>query len=114
MVHFPNATVEVAELKVTTNTEGTRIKEYDFSEPLDSFQADVQPNTLTKEQIDLYGINTKNANTKKVFFTSSSYMTVGNRAKVTYNDGTVEYYSICPMAKWNRHCEALLIPVENE
>lgn len=114
MVHYPNATVDVATLTVTTNAEGTRIKTYDFSEPLDSFPADIQPNTLTQAQIDLYGINVKTAKTKKCFFTSSSYMVAGNRARVTYDNGSVEYYNICPVNEWRVHSEALLIPVENE
>ena len=114
MVHYPNARIDVAVLSVTTNEEGTRIKEYDFTTPIDSFEADVQPNVLTKEQIDLYGINEKTANTKKAFYTRSSFMLAGNRAKVTYNDGRVEYYNICPQNVWRVHSEALLVPVENE
>ena len=45
---------------------------------------------------------------------ASGVMTTGNRVEVDYNDGTVEYYNICPVNKWRMHCEALLIPVENE
>lgn len=114
MVHYPNATVEIAELTTSKNTEGTLIKEYDFSDPLDSFRADVQPNTLTQAQIDLYGIDTKTAKTKKCFFTSSNYMIAGNRARITFDSGEVEYYNICPENKWRVHSEVLLIPVENE
>ncbi len=114
MVHYPNARIDIAVLSVTTNDEGTRIKEYDFTTPIDSFLADVQPNTLTKEQIDLYGINEKTAHTKKAFYTRSSFMLAGNRARVTYNDGRVEYYNICPQNVWRVHSEALLVPVENE
>lgn len=114
MVHYPNATLSVAKLTNTVNAEGTRIQEYDYTHPLESFRADVQPNTLTKEQIDLYGINEKTAETKKCFFTSASYMTSGNRVKVDYDDGVTEYYNICPVNKWRVHCEALLVPVENE
>lgn len=114
MVHFPNARIDVAVLTVTTNAEGTQIKTFDFTTPIDSFVADVQPNVLTKEQIELYGINEKTANTKKAFYTRSAFMLAGNRAKVTYNDGTTEYYSICPQNVWRVHSEALLIPVENE
>lgn len=114
MVHYPNARIDIAVLSVTTNDEGTKIKEYDFTTPIDSFMADVQPNTLTREQIELYGINEKNAHTKKAFYTKSSFMLVGNRARVTYNDGRVEYYNICPQNVWRVHSEALLVPVENE
>ena len=114
MVHFPNARIDIAVLSVTSNEEGTPIKTFDFTTPIDSFEADVQPNVLTKEQIELYGINDKTAKTKKVFYTKSNFMLTGNRAKVTYNDGTVEYYNICPQNEWRVHSEALLIPVENE
>ena len=82
MVHYPNARIDIAVLSVTTNDEGTRIKEYDFTTPIDSFEADVQPNVLTKEQIDLYGINEKTAHTKKAFYTRSSFMLAGNRAEL--------------------------------
>ena len=114
MVHYPNARIDIAVLSVTTNDEGTRIKEYDYTTPIDSFIADVQPNTLTREQIELYGIDEKTAHTKKVFYTKSNFMLAGNRARVTYNDGSVEYYNICPQNEWRVHSEALLIPVENE
>ena len=114
MVHYPNATVSIALWSTSKNDEGTRISEYNYTNPVETFRADVQPNTLTKEQIELYGIDTKNAHTKKCFFDSASYMQAGNRAMVVYDDGTTEYYDICPMNKWRIHCEALLIPVENE
>lgn len=114
MVHYPNALVEIAEKTVTKNAEGTKIATYDFNNPLESFRADVQPNTLTQYQIDLYGINEKNAETKKVFYTSSQDMKSGNRARVTFDDGSVGVYTICPENKWRVHCEALLVPVENE
>ena len=114
MVHYPNARIDIAVLSVTTNAEGSRIKEYDFTTPIDSFEADVQPHVLTKEQIDLYGIDEKTAKTKKAFYTKSSFMLAGNRARVTYIDGRVEYYNICPQNEWRVHSEALLVPVENE
>ena len=114
MVHYPNAKIDIAVLTVTFNDEGTRIKSYDFTNPIDSITADVQPHTLTREEIQLFGIDEKNAKTKKVFYTRSSFMLAGNRAKVTYDDGTVEYYNICPQNEWRVHSEALLVPVENE
>lgn len=114
MVHFPNAKIDIAVLTVTTNAEGTPVKTFDYTNPIDSFEADVQPNVLTKEQIDLYGINQKTAETKKAFYTRSAFMLAGNRVKVTYTDGRVEYYNVCPQNVWRVHSEALLIPVENE
>ena len=116
MLLFPNATVYVAELTTTKNSEGTKIKKYDFEHPLESFQADVQPNTLTSAQIELYGINSKNANIKKCFcnISDGQYMISGNRAKVVYKNGDSEYYNIQPIVSWRLHKEFLLIPVENE
>lgn len=116
MLLFPNATIYVSTLTVTKNDEGTKIKKYDFENPLENFQSDVQPNVLTKAQIDLYGINAKTANTKKCFcdIKSGAFMTPGNRAKVVYENGTVEYYNIQPVNSWKFHKEFLLIPVENE
>lgn len=117
MLLFPNATIYVSTLTVKKNSEGTKIKKYDFENPLENFQADVQPNVLTKAQIDLYGINAKNANTKKCFcdISSGEFMAPGNRAKVVYNkSGAVEIYDIQPVNLWRFHKEFLLIPVENE
>ena len=117
MLLFPNATVYVSALTTTKNDEGTKIKKYDFDNPLEFFQADIQPNILTKVQIELYGINAKNANTKKCFCDISDglYMTSGNRAKVVYDkDGKAEIYNIQPVNTWRWHKEFLLLPVENE
>lgn len=116
MLLFPNSTIYVSELKITKNSEGTKIKKYDFENPLESFKADIQPNTLTSAQIELYGINTKNANTKKCFcnISDGNYMISGNRAKVIYENGNVEFYGIQPIISWRFHKEFLLIPVENE
>ena len=41
-------------------------------------------------------------------------MAIGNRAKVVYDNGTVEIYDIQPVNVWRFHKEFLLIPVENE
>lgn len=115
MVLYKNALLKVATLSTNKNSEGTKIKTYDFTHPLSSFRADVQPNTLTKEQIALYGINEKTAHTKKCFFDGfNSTMTTGNRVQVTYDNGAVEVYNICPVNEWRNHSEVLLIPVENE
>lgn len=116
MVLFPNTTIYVATLTTTRNIEGTKIKAYDFDNPLESFEADVQPNTLTSAQLELYGLSEKTANTKKCFIDieNGQYMTIGNRAKVVYSDGSVEIYRIQPVNSWRLHKEFLLIPVENE
>ena len=116
MLFFPNSTIYVAGLTTTKNSEGTKIKKYDFENALESFEADVQPNTLTSAQIELYGLNSKTANTKKCFINleDGNYMQIGNCAKVEYEDGSVEYYNIQPVNVWRMHKEFLLIPVEND
>jgi len=116
MMFFPNAFIYVSELKVTQNSEGTKIKAFDFENPVETFRADVQPNTLTSAQIELYGINSRTANTKKCFtdLENGNHMVVGNRVKVEYDDGTVEYYNVQPLNSWRYHREFILIPVENE
>ena len=116
MLFFPNATLYVSALTTVKNAEGTKIKTFDFENSLESFRVDVQPNTLTSAQIELYGINAKTANTKKCFvdLESGKFMSLGNRAKVIYDDGSVEYYNIQPITVWRFHKEFLLIPVENE
>mgnify|MGYP006967119878 CR=1 FL=1 len=116
MLFFPNATIYVSDLKTVKNDEGTKIKTFDFENALESFRCDVQPNTLTSSQVELYGLDAKTANTKKCFtnMESGSSMVLGNRAKVEYDDGSVEYYNIQPVNKWRFHKEFLLIPVENE
>lgn len=114
MLFFINAKILVTGKTVVKNAEGVKISTFDFENPLEVINADVQPNTLTQMQIDLYGINSKTAETKKCFFESASFMKKGNRAKVVYNDGTEEIYDIQPVNKWPKHSEVLLIPIENE
>lgn len=116
MLFFPNSTIYISDLKTIKNAEGTKIKKYDFENPLESFRCDIQPNILTSAQIELYGINAKKANTKKCFINveDGNYMTISNRAKVVYDNGMVEIYDIQPVNSWRFHKEFLLIPVENE
>ena len=114
MVLFKNATLYVAKETVVKNAEGTKIKKFDFDAPLESFRADVQPNTLSQMQIDLYGINSKTAQTKKCFYEKANYMTNGNRVKVVDDNGKIGFYNIQPINEWRTHSEVLLIPVENE
>ena len=66
MVHYPNARIDIAVLSVTTNDEGTRIKSYDFTTPIDSFSADVQPHTLTREEIQLFVAQSFKKNQKEI------------------------------------------------
>lgn len=116
MLFFPNAELFVASLSLEKNSEGTRLKRFDFENPLETFRADVQPNTLNPAQIELYGLNARTANSKKCFVNSGdgNSMSPDNRVKVVYDSGSTEYYSIQPVNSWGTHKEFLLIPVENE
>jgi len=116
MVFFKNATLKIAALTITKNKEGTKIKKFDFENPLETFRADVQPNVLTTAQIELYGLDSERANTKKCFceMNEGIYMTIDNRVKVIFDDNTSEIYMIQPVNIWRFHKEFLLIPVENE
>lgn len=116
MVFFKNATLTIAALTTTKNKEGTKIKKFDFENSLETFRADVQPNVLTTAQIELYGLDSKRANTKKCFceMNEGIYMTIDNRVKVVFDDGVEEIYTIQPVNLWRFHKEFLLIPVENE
>ena len=116
MVFFKNATLTIAALTTTKNKEGTKIKKFDFENPLETFRADVQPNVLTTAQIELYGLDSKKAHTKKCFceMNEGIYMTIDNRVKVEFDDGTTEIYMIQPVNLWRFHKEFLLIPIENE
>lgn len=114
MVLYKNATLIIAQVTETENNEGTVIRSFDYEHPVETIRADVQPNTLTQFQLELYGINTKNANVKKCFYDYASYMKIGNRVKVLDDNGDVGYYSIMPENVWRKHRVALLIPIENE
>lgn len=113
-VMYINATIYVAEETVTKNKEGTKIKGYNFDNPLEVIRADVQPNTLSEAELTLYGISEKKAAVKKMFFDNANYLKRGNRAKVVYDNGDVEIYYIEPVNRWRKHGEVLLIPVGNE
>ena len=53
MVMYKNATISVFSETVKKNKEGTKIKTFDYENPLRSFRADVQPNTLTESEMKL-------------------------------------------------------------
>lgn len=116
MLFFPNAEIIVPSMSSCKNSEGSVIRKFDFEEPLESFRADVQPNSLSSAQIELYGINSRNANTKKCFsdLKDGSFITAGCRIKVIFDDGENGFFTAQPANKWRTHREFLLISVENE
>lgn len=113
-VMYKNATVYVAGETVRKNREGTKIKSYDFENPLEAFRADVQPNALSEAEVEMYGITEKKAGVRKMFFDHARWLKRGNRAKVQYDDGDSQIFYIEPVNRWRGHGECLLVPVENE
>lgn len=110
MVLYKNENVIIAEKTMTKNSDGVRIATYDFdTNPKATFMADIQPLSLSQSDIQIYGINTKNANVKKMFFENNDEVKIGNRAKA---GSTV--YEIKGLNKWRTHYEAILVPIENE
>ena len=116
MVFFKNATISISRLTTVKNSEGTKIQKFDFENPIEIFRADVQPNTLTTAQIQIYGLDSKTANTKKCFceINEGIHMRIGNRVKVNFDAGETVFYNVQPVNSWPFHKEFLLIPVENE
>lgn len=114
MVMYKNATIFVFSETVRKNKEGTKIKTFDYENPLRSFRADVQPNTLTESELKLYGINEKKAKTRKAFLEIGEIIEDNTRVKVETDEGENGIYTVAPLNKWRRHSEVLLIPVENE
>lgn len=114
MVRYHNARISVAVQSVTKRKDGVKVKAYDFDNPIFSGLADIQPNTLTTAQIELFGISAKNALTKKCFVNKPfPPFPIDARCKVEDSEG-VKVYSIAPVNIWRDHAEFLLIPIENE
>lgn len=109
MVLYINETVLLAQKTQVKNSDGVRISTYDFATPKATLMADVQPYALTQSDIQIYGINTKSANTKKMFYVNNDNVEIGNRAKI----GSA-VYEIKGVNKWRTHYEAILVPIENE
>lgn len=110
MVVYINETVIVGNKTMTKNSDGVKIATYDFSTtPKATISADVQPLALTQAMVELYGINKKSANAKKMFFINNDNIEIGDRVKIEN-----AFYEVKGLNKWRTHYEAILIPVENE
>lgn len=113
MVRYKNATVTIYEETNTLNAEGDMIST--FTE-VETIEGDVQPHSLTEDEIRLYGVSTSRGNVR--LFLYNGYhpnIKAGNRASVYSSfSGTTELFTVMPMNAWSRHGECILIPVENE
>lgn len=112
MVRYKNATVTILTESTTVNDEGDVITSY---AEVETIKGDVQPHVLTKDEVALYGIDTKSA--VRRFFYDGVHPNVksGNRAQVASDlTQATDVFSIMPVSAWPRHGECLLVPVENE
>ena len=113
MVRFHNAVVDVYTESTTVDEYGDTVTEYTKAE---SIAGDVQPYTLTEDEMKLYGISAVKGNVR-LFLYNGLYANIkaGNRASVK-SDFTQaeEMFNIMPVNAWSRHGECLLLPVENE
>lgn len=113
MVRFINAKVEIWAEQNEIDESGDAITEF---AKVGEIKGDVQPHTLTEDEIKAYGISESRGNVR-LFLYNGYYENIksGNRAKV-FSDFTNkdEWFNIQPVNAWTRHGECLLIPVENE
>ena len=113
MVRFINAVVTILAETTTEDDSGDYISSWSQVEVI---EGDVQPHSMTEDEIKAYGISTTRGNVR-IFFYNGYHpnVKVGNRASVLSSfSGTTELFSIMPINAWSRHGVCLLIPVENE
>jgi hypothetical protein len=113
MVRYNNAVVTIYTEVATIDDSGDSIVGYTQVEVI---EGDVQPHTLTEDEIKLYGISESKGGVKLFLYNGfHANIKAGNRASVlSCFTGQTELYSIMPVNAWSRHGECLLIPVENE
>lgn len=113
IVRFINATVTVLEENTVLDDEGDYIAEWSQTEVI---EGDVQPHSMTEDEMKAYGISTSRGNIRKFFYNGiHPNVKVGNRASVLSKfTGTSELFNIMPINAWSGHGVCLLIPVENE
>ena len=113
MVRFHNAVVSILSESNTIDDSGDYIAEWTQIETL---EGDVQPHTLTEDEIKAYGISLSRGSVKLFLYNGfHENIKVGNRASVLSSfTGKTEVYNIMPINAWSKHGECLLLPVENE
>lgn len=113
MVRYKNASVTIYAEKNTIDDSGDFISEW---ESVETISGDVQPHTLTQDEIKVYGLSEVKGGVK-LFLYNGIHESIkpGNRASVdSAFTGKTDLYNIMPVNAWSRHGECLLIPVENE
>jgi hypothetical protein len=113
MVRFNNAVVEILAESAEVDDAGDVITEWSKVEEI---KGDVQPHTLTEDEIKAFGLSTVKGNVR-LFLYNGYHENVksGNRASVLSSfTGKTELFNIMPINAWSKHGECLLIPVENE
>ena len=113
MVRFINASVIIFAEVTTIDDEGDSITDF---EQVEVIEGDVQPHTLTEDEIKLYGISAKKGNIRLFLYNGyHESVKAGNRASVLSSfTNTTEIFTIMPINAWSKHGECLLVPVENE
>lgn len=113
VVRFINATVTILSESTVLDDEGDYIAEW---AEVETIKGDVQPHSMTEDEMKAYGISTSRGNVRKFFYNGiHPNVKVGNRASVQSDfTGTTEVFNIMPINAWSSHGVCLLIPVENE
>ena len=113
MVRFHNAVVTILTETAETDYAGDVITDWSQTEVI---EGDVQPHTLTEDEIKAFGLSTMKGNVR-LFLYNGYHESVksGNRASVLSSfTGKSELFNIMPINAWSKHGECLLVPVENE
>ena len=113
MVRFHNAVVTILAETAETDVAGDVITDWSQAEVI---EGDVQPHTLTEDEIKAFGLSTMKGNVRLFLYNGfHENIKAGNRASVLSSfTGKSELFNIMPINAWSKHGECLLIPVENE
>lgn len=113
MVRFHNAVVTILAETAETDDAGDVITEWSQAEVI---KGDVQPHTLTEDEIKAFGLSTMKGNVRLFLYNGfHENIKAGNRASVLSSfTGKTELFNIMPINAWSKHGECLLVPVENE
>jgi head-tail adaptor len=113
MVRFNNAVVEILAESAEVDDAGDVITEWSKVEEI---KGDVQPHTLTEDEIKAFGLSTVKGNVRLFLYNGyHENIKSGNRASVLSSfTGKAELFNIMPINAWSKHGECLLVPVENE
>ena len=113
MVRFNNAVVEILAESAEVDDAGDAIADWSKVEEI---KGDVQPHTLTEDEIKTFGLSTMKGNVRLFLYNGyHENIKSGNRASVLSSfTGKTELFNIMPINAWSRHGECLLVPVENE